>query len=669
MSTNPLILSAAILFWGWQVGMLFLAAPMALIPAASVLVKSRWEFSSSDFVRISDISSILFAGLTAYLLVTQKPVAALLLVLRLLPVVLFPLTAAQLFGAEKGVDMGAIFWSARKKKPGSERAGALRADLTPFYFAACLMCASLANARTPFFYLGLVALTSLAVFGARSKRYSLNIWLAAFFAAAFLGVGVHSCLFNLQAYLEDAMVDWYSDRLRMDADPFRNTTALGDMEDLKFSGRILFRVKAGPGVKGPLLLREASYDTLKAATWYAANRPFISQAPKGTGYEFAPGSRGGRKVTVALNLKKGKGLLKLPNRTFAVDNLPVGELSRNLMGAVRVEDAPSLVIYGAHAGVRSVLDGRPGPADLAVPKALSALLDKTASGLDLSPQRPFEAMKNLHGFFAKNFRYSLKKEDRAGAGGAIARFLTTSRAGHCEYFATASVLLLRAAGIPARYATGFSASEPGGLGGWMAVRSRHAHAWALVYADGAWRDLDTTPPGWEELEDTGSYWENISDSFSFLSFSFSEWRTGKKGLKNPLVWILFVPLAVILIRNLKKKGSARRVRITKKGRSKEAGPGRSELWEIEAHLKALGYERPISEPFGRFARRLAELRPPPPGAELLPPLAYLYYVCRFDPAGANSSQQKALENGVADWLESAVTAGGAAARGEMGKDP
>ncbi|MBT8330725.1 MAG: transglutaminase-like domain-containing protein, partial [Deltaproteobacteria bacterium] len=38
----------------------------------------------------------------------------------------------------------------------------------------------------------------------------------------------------------------------------------------------------------------------------------------------------------------------------------------------------------------------------------------------------------------------------------IENFLTRSRSGHCEYFATATVLLLRQAGIPARYARGYS---------------------------------------------------------------------------------------------------------------------------------------------------------------------------------------------------------------------
>src|SRR5207247_2054170 len=79
---------------------------------------------------------------------------------------------------------------------------------------------------------------------------------------------------------------------------------------------------------------------------------------------------------------------------------------------------------------------------------------------------------------------------------ALGEFLQTTRAGHCEYFASATVLLLRAAGVPARYAVGFSVQEWSRLERRWIVRARHAHSWALAYVDGAWREGDTTPPLW-----------------------------------------------------------------------------------------------------------------------------------------------------------------------------
>jgi protein-glutamine gamma-glutamyltransferase len=97
-----------------------------------------------------------------------------------------------------------------------------------------------------------------------------------------------------------------------------------------------------------------------------------------------------------------------------------------------------------------------------------------------------------------------------------------NRSGHCEYFASATTLLLRGAGIPARYAVGYSVSEFSPLEQQYIVRSRHAHAWTMAYLNGTWQSLDTTPPDWTAQEDTGaSPLQAISDWWSFLSFKLT----------------------------------------------------------------------------------------------------------------------------------------------------
>src|SRR5262249_43197326 len=57
------------------------------------------------------------------------------------------------------------------------------------------------------------------------------------------------------------------------------------------------------------------------------------------------------------------------------------------------------------------------------------------------------------------------------------------------------VLLLRAAGVPARYVTGFRGGEWNPIGGYVAVRGERAHAWAEAFVDGSgWTRVDATPP-------------------------------------------------------------------------------------------------------------------------------------------------------------------------------
>jgi protein-glutamine gamma-glutamyltransferase len=75
-------------------------------------------------------------------------------------------------------------------------------------------------------------------------------------------------------------------------------------------------------------------------------------------------------------------------------------------------------------------------------------------------------------------------------------FLTETREGHCEYFASAMVLMLRSLRIPARLATGYLATEWNGAGNFYVVRERDAHAWVEMYApDRGWLTYDPTPPG------------------------------------------------------------------------------------------------------------------------------------------------------------------------------
>lgn len=71
-------------------------------------------------------------------------------------------------------------------------------------------------------------------------------------------------------------------------------------------------------------------------------------------------------------------------------------------------------------------------------------------------------------------------------------FLMESDTGYCVHYATAAVVLLRAAGIPARYVEGYAVSVKANLD--APVRQRHAHAWAEYYLPNVgWMILEATP--------------------------------------------------------------------------------------------------------------------------------------------------------------------------------
>jgi protein-glutamine gamma-glutamyltransferase len=72
-------------------------------------------------------------------------------------------------------------------------------------------------------------------------------------------------------------------------------------------------------------------------------------------------------------------------------------------------------------------------------------------------------------------------------------FLFVSRRGFCEHYASAFVVLMRAAGIPARVVTGYQGGELNPLGNYWIVRQRDAHAWAEVWLPNlGWTRVDPT---------------------------------------------------------------------------------------------------------------------------------------------------------------------------------
>ena len=80
-------------------------------------------------------------------------------------------------------------------------------------------------------------------------------------------------------------------------------------------------------------------------------------------------------------------------------------------------------------------------------------------------------------------------------------FLFETRAGHCEFFATAMVMLLRAREIPARVVTGFLGGEVNDVGHFEVVRKEDAHAWVEVFDSRlGWLTFDPTPSAPSQTE-------------------------------------------------------------------------------------------------------------------------------------------------------------------------
>ena len=75
----------------------------------------------------------------------------------------------------------------------------------------------------------------------------------------------------------------------------------------------------------------------------------------------------------------------------------------------------------------------------------------------------------------------------------VDEFWLDRRAGFCEHFASAFVVVMRALDVPARIVTGYQGADPVPVDGWWIVRQRHAHAWAEIWQPGeGWLRVDPT---------------------------------------------------------------------------------------------------------------------------------------------------------------------------------
>ena len=94
-------------------------------------------------------------------------------------------------------------------------------------------------------------------------------------------------------------------------------------------------------------------------------------------------------------------------------------------------------------------------------------------------------------FNEEDFFYSLETAP-LGRHGAD-EFLFDLRVGYCEYYASAFVVLMRAAGIPARIVTGYQGGFWQAADEYLLVRQSDAHAWAEVWLEGqGWTRVDPT---------------------------------------------------------------------------------------------------------------------------------------------------------------------------------
>lgn len=107
-------------------------------------------------------------------------------------------------------------------------------------------------------------------------------------------------------------------------------------------------------------------------------------------------------------------------------------------------------------------------------------------------------------YLRKNYTYNTEV-DGGEYDDFVSDFLINKKEGYCTYFASATVIMCRIAGIPARYAEGFNMNNVESSNGKYKITNKNAHAWAEVlvnpYKD-QWAVADSVPQAEDEEETT-----------------------------------------------------------------------------------------------------------------------------------------------------------------------
>ncbi len=655
MKTPPLLLAMALLFWGWQTDQLVFAIPLALILEGSRFLPTRFELSPLEFNRAWNLCLLAFTILIVTIYVSNKGLGSIYVVLQWIPLVLSPMMAAQLYSVEGRVPTVSFKIFYREYETRNDGRPIKMMDILYPYLAVCILAASAVDAQNNWFYLGMCLLCAWAFWGVRAQRFSWITWSASLGLIVLLGFLGGQGLFQLRNYIDSQVIDWLTKRFQSDQNPFKAQTAIGEIVELKMDDTILYHVDYEKGRLKKILMPQATYNIFKGSTWYASRSKFTALTPSSETQWVFEGSLDAEKIIrVSMDLNKGRGLLLAPNQVLRIDNLPVLYLSTNPLGTVRVEKGPEFVEYYValhHSVSRNAV---PNEHDLKIPKQLQPVLQKIADDLNLASLPPDEILKTVDQYFENNFYYSLNLTRENNQIPPLVDFLTRTRKGHCEYFATAAVLLLRQAGVPARYTFGYSAHEYNWMQENLVVRSRDAHAWAIAYVNGRWQTVDTTPSIWiDQQEDNASALEVFSDVWSQIAFLFSHFRWGMEdeSYQKYLVWLLFPPILFLVWRIYS------RARRAKQG----AGAGEasatalyremaSDFHLIESKLNQMGFAREKWETHSHWLRRIQRENPEAPIGGLAEAVA-LHSRERFDPQGLTSEEEARLKTEIHSWLQ------------------
>lgn len=635
---------AAVMLWGLQTGLWYLAAPMGIFLEARHFIRRRWALTHQDFYRIADLTTLAMVGFIILLFLNRARYHFVVILIEWLPVIFYPLVTALAYSTTRRMPLDVIFYSLRRQTQPVTQAW----DMNAVFFGLCLVAAGI-NTDHPRIYMAAVCILLMAaLYRLRSPRYESRLWLllaCSIVAGAWLTqLGLHAA----HLAIKEETQQWLANYIHTRVNPLKTHSAIGSIGKLELSDAIAFRIAPRSGRKFPALLQEASYDIYSDDNWMVLNPKFVPVRHEGSfKWRLASKGPGSHHARVYLSFDADTGIVPIPADVTRISDLPALNIRRSHYGSIEGMGMVPSPGYDVTWRKGANINSPPDATDTFIPPNYKSLMKHVAATSIVPDSKPVEKVRDIF----RDFRYSLY-EKMPKSVDPLAHFLLTSKAGHCEYFATATVLLLRYLGVPARYVVGWSVQEYNPSLGMYIVRDRHAHAWAIAWLHHRWQVVDTTPSVWRTATaaHTGLF-RPVLDFVDNEGFLFQLWWNKQK--LSDYRTELYIAGALLLLILIWRIARSEQVVLRPDGMPGENSAGLpgddSPFFLVTRQLEQSGLTRQRGEPLSTWLERIEH-------GELASLLA-LHNRLRFDPRGLSPAEQQGLAAAVSDWLARDVAEG------------
>ncbi len=251
---------------------------------------------------------------------------------------------------------------------------------------------------------------------------------------------------------------------------------------------------------------------------------------------------------------------------------------------------------------------------LDLPATLDPRIEALAARIFTNCESTSEKIDAVVRHFRTNYSYAYDPRIPPGRD-KLTHFLLEGSQGYCEYFASGAAILLRLAGVPTRYVTGFLVTEKNDRTGAWVARNMDAHAWVEAWdeQEGQWvtveataQDNDAVVAADEEADATGDAADISLTQFLHALYEY--------GLLGALSWLFMfhggliagISLVVLMAIGVGWRLSrARRRRTTERASARASVTALQRmLMRMDRKVQAAGLARRVSETLHAFAARL-----------------------------------------------------------------